>query len=232
MSTQGKEVEGLIVRLAQKARAVGIHLIISTQKPSVDVITGQIKANVPARIALKVSSQVDSRIILDRAGAEKLLGRGDMLFSSNEVNNMRRIQGAFVSDEETNKVVKFWKRQDKDNEEEDELKESFKEELEKSGSGNTSGSTEGGGDLDEKFEEAKQLIITANKASTSLLQSRLSIGYQRANRIMMQLEDQGVVGPSKGAKPRDILIGKQDSDFSQENENNNVENAELEDEGR
>jgi S-DNA-T family DNA segregation ATPase FtsK/SpoIIIE len=155
-----------------------------------------------------------------------------MLFSSNEVNNMRRIQGAFVSDEETNKVVKFWKRQDKDNEEEDELKESFKEELEKSGSGNTSGSTEGGGDLDEKFEEAKQLIITANKASTSLLQSRLSIGYQRANRIMMQLEDQGVVGPSKGAKPRDILIGKQDSDFSQENENNNVENAELEDEGR
>ncbi|MFO7807162.1 MAG: DNA translocase FtsK 4TM domain-containing protein [Candidatus Moraniibacteriota bacterium] len=227
MSTHGKEVEGLIVRLAQKARAVGIHLIVSTQKPSVDVITGQIKANITARIALKVSSQVDSRIILDRTGAEKLLGRGDMLFSSNEVNTMRRIQGAFVSDEETSKVVNFWKKQvEKD--EDDELKESFKEELKKPGSNQSySGSSGESEDLDEKFEDAKNLIVSTGKASTSLIQSRFAMGYQRANRIMMQLEDNGVVGPAKGSKPREILIGKQDN-FYEDDEQDQFEREKWE----
>ncbi|MFW5884640.1 MAG: DNA translocase FtsK 4TM domain-containing protein [Patescibacteria group bacterium] len=215
MAVHKKEVEGMIVRLAQKSRAVGIHLILSTQKPSADVITSHIKANIPARIALKVLSQVHSRVILDRAGAEKLLGKGDMLFVGSDGNYMRRIQGAFVSTEETEKLVSFWKKSAKkrgyikrDNEMEKNFEKERKKPVEKSGG------VEGGEDLDDLFDEVKETVISTGKASTSFIQSKFSIGYQRANRIMMQLEENGVVGPARGSKPREILLGGVDETSS------------------
>jgi S-DNA-T family DNA segregation ATPase FtsK/SpoIIIE len=211
MASHGKEVEGAIVRLAQMSRAVGIHLIISTQRPSVEVITGLIKANITTRIAFQVATQIDSRTILDMAGAEKLLGNGDLLFSSVASSKPRRIQGVFISEEEIRKVVKFIKKQAKDIDfdGEEDLSGSLEEQLESS-MGVFSGAGTVGEKDEELFEEAKHIVIENKKASTSLLQRKLSIGYSRAARLMDMLEESGVVGPADGTKPRQILIATGD----------------------
>lgn len=205
MMTYPKELESCIVRLAQKSRAVGIHLILSTQRPEVKVITGLIKANIPSRIALKVASQIDSRTIIDGAGAEKLLGAGDMLFSSAESAKMERVQSAFISTDEIKRVVNY-------------LKQAYREMIPDeiiisegaaiSVSGN-SGDDSFGGDSsdsdDDLYEQAKDIVVSSQKASTSYLQRRLKIGYSRAARLIDILEERGVVGPQDGAKPRTVL---------------------------
>lgn len=203
MTTYPRELEAGIVRLAQMSRAVGIHLILSTQRPSVNVITGLIKANVPSRIALQVASQIDSRTILDNAGAEKLLGAGDMLYASGEMAQPQRVQCAFISEDEVKSVAGY-------------LKKKYKDELPDDinlGDGPVSGdksifssSFDDGDDKDELFGEAKRIVIEDKKASTSYIQRRLKIGYSRAARILDELEDAGIVGPSNGSKPRDILV--------------------------
>lgn len=197
MSTSRNEVEGSIVRIAQMARAVGIHLVLATQRPSVDVITGIIKANVPARIAFAVASQIDSRTILDSSGAEKLLGRGDMLYSSAELGKPKRLQGPFVSDGEIEKVVKFLRQVG-----EPDYNYTITEK-QKTGTVLDLMDSEDG---DPVLEEAIQVVLEAGKASTSLLQRRLKLGYSRAARIVDLLEQNGIVGPAEGAKPREILI--------------------------
>ncbi len=200
MSTYPRELEAGIVRLAQMSRAVGIHLLLSTQRPSVNVITGLIKANVPTRIALKVASQIDSRTILDSQGAEKLLGQGDMLFKGPKNNEPIRIQCPYVSEEEVKDVVEF-------------IKKNYQFELEdeinlpddhNDGAGGVSFGDDSDGD-DPLYEEARVTVIQSKKASTSFLQRKLGIGYSRAARIMDILEDRGVIGPQNGSKPRDIL---------------------------
>lgn len=217
MAIRGKELEAGIIRLAQMARAVGIHLILATQRPSVNVITGLIKANITSRIAFRVASQVDSRTILDTAGAEKLLGKGDMLFITNESPKPKRIQGAYVSEKEVKRVVDWYV--------ENYALENFsqeqglKEELEKSdisqyditGSLNNVLESDSGFSVDEDplLEQAKKIVIEARKASASLLQRRLRIGYARAARLIDILEEKGIVGPADGAKPRDVLVGEE-----------------------
>ncbi|MBT4335302.1 DNA translocase FtsK, partial [bacterium] len=191
------DVEAAIVRLAQMARATGIHLIVATQRPSVNVITGLIKANVTSRIAFAVASSVDSRTIIDTSGAEKLLGKGDMLFISAELSKPKRLQCAFISDAEIEGVVDFWSKQG-----EAEFKDNITEKQTKVSMPGSGGSS----DEDELLEEAKDVIIKAGKASASLLQRRLRVGYARAARMLDLLEEQGIVGPSEGAKPREILI--------------------------
>ncbi len=199
MSTAASEVEGPIVRLAQMSRAVGIHLVLATQRPSVDVITGLIKANIPARIAFAVASATDSRTILDQQGAEKLLGRGDMLFSTAELATPKRVQGAFVSEGEIGRVVEFIKSKY-------EPADYDLTVTERQGGGTVLG---GGGSADEDSDpllpEAKEEIIRAGKASASLLQRRLKVGYARAARLLDLLEMEGFIGPGDGAKPREIL---------------------------
>jgi DNA segregation ATPase FtsK/SpoIIIE, S-DNA-T family len=205
MATAANEVESGIIRLAQMARAVGIHLIIATQRPSVDVITGLMKANIPARIAFSVASLIDSRTILDSPGAEKLLGRGDMLFQTAEFSKPIRIQGAFISENEVNNVVKYLKRG-----EQPEYDESITEKTSKNGgTANMFGGA--GDDNDDLFDDAKQEILEAKKASASFLQRKLRIGYARAARILDELEEAGIIGPSNGAKPREILITGKDA---------------------
>lgn len=197
-----REVEGSIVRLAQMARAVGIHLILTTQRPSVEVITGLIKANITARIAFATGSQIDSRTILDMAGAEKLLGNGDMLFLAGDTAKPRRIQGAFVSETEVRKVVGFIKEQA-----DEPLYESGITEPSKEGMGIDGGGLgDDDGSEDELYEEAKRIVVESGKASASLLQRRLRVGYARAARLLDILEENGVIGPGAGAKPREILI--------------------------
>jgi S-DNA-T family DNA segregation ATPase FtsK/SpoIIIE len=217
MMAFGKEIEALIVRLVQKARAVGLHVIVSTQKPTVEVITGLMKANITTRIALKVATQVDSRTILDTGGAENLLGNGDMLLKSDSADKMKRIQGAYISDEETARMVKYLKDQVKKGqfvEDDDHTKDSLNEFLEKSGGTQTSLVSSLGGnnedEIDELFEEAKQLAISSNGLSASFLQTRMRIGYQRAARIIDDLERAGVLGPKNGSKPRELLIGREE----------------------
>ncbi|MFC1626567.1 DNA translocase FtsK [Patescibacteria group bacterium] len=194
------EVEDAICRLAQMARATGIHLVLATQRPSVDVITGLIKANVPTRIAFNVSSMIDSRVVLDMPGAEKLLGKGDMLFIPPNQSKPRRIQGTFVSDKEVKKVVSFLKEKNQPVEYTAEVVNqpdaTIKKGMKSDGSMGT----------DAKFEEAIRLIVQHDKASASLLQRRLSVGYARAARILDQLEEAGLVGPSEGSKPREVLM--------------------------
>lgn len=212
MGTHGKEVEGAIVRLAQMARAVGIHLIISTQRPSVEVITGLIKANVTTRIAFQVGSQIDSRTILDMGGAEKLLGKGDMLYLSASSPKPRRIQGVFIGESEVKRVVKFVSDQRKKDEAEDEVEitEGAKQEILefKDGSGDA-------GD-DALVTAAKEEIKKSQKASASFLQRRLRIGYARAARLLDILEEQGIVGPQDGAKPRQIYLTDEKRDINYE----------------
>ena len=206
-----KEVEDSICRLAQKARAAGIHLVIATQRPSVDVITGLIKANIPSRIALSVSSQVDSRTILDMSGAEKLLGYGDMLFLPVDMQKPVRVQGCYISDAELEHVVRFVSMQsgaDYDNNVQAEI-EKLSAELGKTKRGGVPedfGASEGG--HDEMFEEAVRVVVEAEMASTTLLQRRLKLGYARASRVIDELEQAGVVGPFEGSRPRKVLISK------------------------
>ncbi|MBY0376615.1 DNA translocase FtsK, partial [Patescibacteria group bacterium] len=200
MTSYPRELESAIVRLAQMSRAVGIHLILSTQRPEVNVITGLIKANVPARIALKVSSQIDSRTILDAGGAEKLLGAGDMLYSSGEAQP-ERLQSAFISESEVKKVVKYLA---------DAYVDEITEEISLSQESISADksifeSSLEDEDQDEMYEEARQAVIEAGKASTSYLQRKLKLGYARAARLMDTLEERGVIGPGDGAKPRDVL---------------------------
>lgn len=202
-----REVEGSVIRLAQMSRAVGIHLIISTQRPSVEVITGLIKANITSRIALQVATQIDSRTILDMSGAEKLLGNGDMLYLAGDTSKPRRIQGAFVSDEEVRKVVDYWKTSAKKMK--DEIGEQINFEEQKN-QGEVNFDDMSGEFDDELFEDARDTVIKAGKASTSLLQRRLRVGYARAARLIDLLEEQGIVGPGEGAKPRRILVGKEE----------------------
>ncbi|MBI2589828.1 DNA translocase FtsK 4TM domain-containing protein [Candidatus Berkelbacteria bacterium] len=200
MQQSAKEVEGAIVRLAQMARAVGIHLVVATQRPSVDVITGLIKANITTRMAFAVASQIDSRTIIDIAGAEKLLGNGDMLFLSNEyVGKPRRVQGCFVTEKEIDGVTEFLKQLAPP--QYDEEIENFAPRAVGAGAGGQSAID------DDLFGEAKTVVVQAGKASASLLQRRLRIGYARAARLLDLLEQQGAIGPPDGAKPRDVLIG-------------------------
>lgn len=205
MMTASKDVEGLIQRIAQLARAVGIHLIVATQRPSVDIITGPIKANLTSRIAFRTIQSTDSRTILGHVGAEKLLGRGDMLFLRNGAPDIERFHGAFISEQDMETIVDSIRNQDV----EVERIESFGE-----ATGDTSGSEtiDGGGsfgddgDRDDRFEEAARLIVTIGQGSTSLLQRRLKLGYARAGRLMDELHDAGIVGPQEGSKMRDVLL--------------------------
>lgn len=197
MMVASKEVEDAIIRLGQKARAAGIHMILATQRPSVDVISGLIKANVPSRVAFAVSSGTDSRTILDENGAEKLLGRGDMLFKPINENHPVRLQGSFISDDDVERIVNFIKTQaDAD------YDESFDPGEVSENEGEFSDGDAGGDPL---FEEAKSLVIETQKASASMIQRRLSVGFNRATRLMEELEMAGVIGPAEGTKPRKVL---------------------------
>jgi len=215
MAVSAREVEAYICRLAQMARAVGIHLVLATQRPSVDVITGLIKANFPSRLAFAVTSGTDSRTIIDTVGAEKLLGNGDMLFLPSDASKPKRIQGAFVGDKEVKAVTDFIRKQDNPiyiDELIAETKESKQAEIESNG--------------DKLLDEAMDLVVKTGKASASYLQRRFRVGYARAARLLDLLEAKGVVGPGKGAKPRDILISRTDL----ENVVANQENVEEKDE--
>lgn len=203
MMVASKEVEDAIIRLGQKARAAGIHMILATQRPSVDVISGLIKANVPSRIAFAVSSGTDSRTILDENGAEKLLGRGDMLFKPIDENHPVRLQGSFISDDDVERIVGFIKKQ-ADADYDDSFDPGEVSDGENSSSGNGSAS-EG----DPLFEDAKTLVLETQKASASMLQRRLSVGFNRATRLMDELEEAGVIGPAEGTKPRKVLQTQQ-----------------------
>lgn len=202
MMVASKEVEDAIIRLGQKARAAGIHMILATQRPSVDVISGLIKANVPSRVAFAVSSGTDSRTILDENGAEKLLGRGDMLFKPIDENHPVRLQGSFISDDDVERIVGFIKNQaDADYDDSFDPGEVSESDLKSGGGG---ASQEG----DPLFEDAKALVLETQKASASMLQRRLSVGFNRATRLMDELEAAGVIGPAEGTKPRKVLMTK------------------------
>lgn len=214
MASYGREVEGSIVRLTQMARATGIHLILSTQRPSVEVITGLIKANITSRIALQVASQIDSRTILDTSGAEKLLGGGDLLFVSSEMSKPRRIQGGYISEDEVVKVATFIKENNQfEPDEADEI------DLEKNpdGNGNSKDVLDGfdgeNGTDDEMYLEAVQVVSEAGKASASLLQRRLKVGYARAARLLDLMQENGLIGPGEGAKPREVYSDKMPASF-------------------
>lgn len=201
MHSYPRELEASIVRLAQMSRAIGIHLLLATQRPSVNVITGTIKANIPTRIALQVASQIDSRTILDQVGAEKLLGKGDMLFLSGELGKPMRLQSAFLSEDEVKKVVDYLK----DQSEAHELDDINLDEPAEGNGDSFFGSVEVDEDEDDLYEEARQIVKEAGKASTSYLQRRLKVGYSRGARLMDMLEERGVIGPQEGSKPRQII---------------------------
>ena len=203
MMAAPKEVEDSICRLAQLARAAGMHLVVATQRPSVDVVTGLIKANIPSRIALTVSNAVDSRTILDSGGAEKLLGNGDMLFAPVGVTKPLRVQGCYVSDEEISSVVEFVK-QTKSIEYDEKVIEEIERNAASDSKSEDNGDSEGGGDP--MIDEAIKVVVEAGQASTSLLQRRLRLGYARAGRLIDELEQLGVVGPHEGSKPRQVLM--------------------------
>ena len=227
MSVAGAEVEAAIIRLAQMARAVGIHLILATQRPSVDIITGLIKANITARIAFSVASLMDSRTILDFSGAEKLLGRGDMLYTSAELSKPKRIQGAFCSDEDIEHAVAYLKEAGLP----DYVDEVTERQMTLGLGGIVLNESDGDDDL---LDEARDIVLNEKKASASYLQRRLRIGYARAARILDLLEQQGVVGPADGAKPREILIKKGEKSLAEQadeillgQENNRSRNQEI-----
>ncbi len=207
MMVAARDVEALIVRLAQKARAVGIHLVLATQRPSVDVITGLIKANVPARIAFTVASQVDSRTILDQIGAEKLLGQGDMLMKTASMPKPKRIQGAWVMDEEVAKVTDHLRMQSAPQYNDEIVSQPVQLNSKGGVVMDMDGSGEGNDDM---FRDAVRVVVETRKASTSLLQRKLRVGYARAARIMEEMEEQGIIGPADGSRPRDVLIGSMD----------------------
>lgn len=222
MMMAARDVEALIVRIAQKARAVGIHLVLATQRPSVDVITGLIKANVPARISFTVASQVDSRTIIDQIGAEKLLGMGDMLLLTADMPKPKRVQGAFISDGETIKVTDFIRMQRPPQYDE----EIISQPVQLNGKGGVVADMGGGGSSDDDmFRDAVRCVIEGRKASTSLLQRRLRIGYGRAARLIEEMEEQGIVGPADGARPREVLVSSLDEVFGGSAESNPAPDA-------
>jgi S-DNA-T family DNA segregation ATPase FtsK/SpoIIIE len=214
MAAKGRELEAGIVRIAQMARATGIHLVLATQRPSVEVITGLIKANVPTRITFQVSSQIDSRTVIDTSGAEKLLGAGDMLFLSAKSAKLSRIQGPYISEKEVSKVASFIAEQkEKFQEPQSVLVENLKSALEvpdpkevKEG-----GESEFFGGDDPLFDDVKKIVLETQKASASFLQRRLRIGYSRAARLIDMLEEKGIVGPADGAKPREVYGDRGDA---------------------
>lgn len=206
MSVAARDVEALVVRLAQKSRAVGIHLVLATQRPSVDVITGLIKANVPARIAFTVAQQVDSRTILDQGGADKLLGQGDMLFLTPRLPKPKRIQGAFIDEDEIVAVTDFIRMQSAPEYDE----EVVSQPVTIGSAGGTMTTGVGGGADDALYTEAVRVVVESGKASASLLQRRLRIGYGRAARLIDYMEENGIVGPSSGSRPREVLISSVD----------------------
>jgi S-DNA-T family DNA segregation ATPase FtsK/SpoIIIE len=232
MSVKGKEIESYVVRLAQMSRATGIHLILATQRPSVEVITGLIKANITSRIALKVGSLIDSRTILDSSGAEKLLGRGDLLLMSKEVSKPKRVQSPYISELEIKKVVTYITdsnaeiKEKPEGEEEGELIETEKPVEENSLMGELTRATEAPeaqmdaffSKEDPMYEEAKRTVIQSRKASTSLLQRRLGVGYARAARLMDLLEERGIVGEADGAKPREVFVSEESPTENNEQE--------------
>ncbi len=208
MMMAARDVESLIVRIAQKARAVGIHLVLATQRPSVDIITGLIKANVPARIAFTTASQVDSRTIIDQVGSEKLLGQGDMLLLTADMPKPKRIQGALIEDDETNKVTDFIRMQ-RPPQYNDEV---VSQPVQLNGKGGVVAEYNGESD-DDMWRDAVHVVLEARKASTSLLQRRLRIGYGRAARLIETMEEQGIVGPADGSRPREVLVTSMDEVF-------------------
>ena len=208
MMVAARDVESLIVRIAQKARAVGIHLVLATQRPSVDVITGLIKANVPARIAFTTASQVDSRTIIDQIGSEKLLGMGDMLLLTADMPKPKRIQGAFIDEPEISKVVDFIRMQ-RPPQYDDEV---VSQPVQLNGKGGVVADMDGGMG-DDEFRDAVRVVIDSRKASTSLLQRKLRIGYGKAARIIEEMEEQGIVGPADGARPREVLVSSLEQVF-------------------
>jgi S-DNA-T family DNA segregation ATPase FtsK/SpoIIIE len=209
MMMAARDVEALIVRIAQKARAVGIHLVLATQRPSVDVITGLIKANIPARIAFTTASQVDSRTIIDQMGAEKLLGRGDMLLLTADMPKPKRVQAALINDDETQRITDFIREQRPANYNDEVV--SLPVVLNgKGGVVMDYGANEADDDM---FKDAVRCVIENRKASTSLLQRRLRIGYGRAARLIETMEEQGIVGPADGSRPREVLVNSMDAVF-------------------
>ena len=210
MMVSPHEVEDSICRLAQMARAAGMHLVIATQRPSVDVITGLIKANVPSRIAFSVSSQIDSRTILDMGGAEKLLGKGDMLFLPMGASKPKRLQGAFVSDKEIERIVEFVKADSSAHYNEDII-----EHIENGAEDHQSSDDS---DADDLLPQAIEIVVELGQASASLLQRKLKVGYSRAGRLIDQLEERGIIGPHEGSKPRRVLMSR--SEFQEMTVNN------------
>jgi len=223
MMVAPNDVEDAICRLAQMARAAGMHLVIATQRPSVDVITGIIKANIPSRIAFAVSSQVDSRTILDMAGAEKLLGKGDMLFYPAGVPKPIRVQGAFVSDKEVEKIVDFLKS----NSGETKYNEDILDKIEKANSTDKEiDQKDDDDDTDPFLMEAIEVAVETRQASTSFIQRRFKVGYARAGRIIDQMEERGIISGYQGSKPREVLMSKerwQELKMQPQIENNNEE---------
>lgn len=225
MSQNKRDVEAVIVRIAQMARAAGIHLVLATQRPSVDVITGTIKANIPTRLAFAVASQVDSKTMLDVSGAEKLLGRGDMLVSTPQISKPKRLQGAYISDDEIDRMVKFLKKEGTPDYNHQITEDS-----------RTGGSAFKSDDSDPLLEDAIQVVLQSKKASTSFLQRRMRIGYSRAARIVDLLEEMGVIGPQNGSKPRTVLItewppaGSEPEAETEDNAQETEESDEFEDE--
>lgn len=209
MMAAANEVEDAIIRLAQMARAAGMHLVIATQRPSVDVITGLIKANIPSRLALTVASSVDSRTILDTGGAEKLLGRGDMLFMPIGISKPMRVQGCFVSNKEVESVVQFLKASEPSEYDESIIEEIDRQAAQSGKSAGKPGDGEDDGEGDEMLPQAIEVVVEAGMASTSLLQRKLRLGYARAGRLIDELEQRGIIGPHEGSKPRQVLITRQ-----------------------
>ena len=193
MLVAGKEIENLITRLAQKSRAVGIHIVLATQRPSTDVITGLIKANMPCRASFQVASKIDSRVVLDRNGAETLLGRGDMLYLPPRTSHLVRAQGTFVSDGEVKRVVKFLARRGE---------QEFDDSLEKAQTGEALRDE----DKDPRYDAAVRVVLEEGRGSASLLQRALGVGYTRGSRILEQMHKEGIVGPYKGSKAREVLL--------------------------
>ncbi|MBQ1647984.1 MAG: DNA translocase FtsK, partial [Bacteroidales bacterium] len=205
------DVEDAICRLAQKARAAGIHLVLATQRPSVDVITGIIKANIPSRISFAVSSQIDSRTILDSSGAEKLLGKGDMLFYPVGASKPRRVQGAFVSDEEVEMLLDFIRSQGQEVEANEEIISFTENAMAEEENGKKAKGEKDAPKLDALLEEAVNLVMSTGQASASNVQRRFRVGYTRAARLIDTMEQLGIVGPSMGSKPREIIMNSEDA---------------------
>lgn len=210
MMVAGNEVESSVCRIAQKARAAGIHLVIATQRPSANIFTGLIKSNIPSRIALAVAGRVDSQIIIDMQGAEKLLGKGDMLYKPVGVTKPLRVQGSFISDEVVKNVIEFVKEHSDENEYDQSVICEIDRQAAEEDSPKSSGTDDDFGSYDAKINEAIEVVVESGMASTSLLQRKLSLGYARAARIVDQMEEKGIVGPHRGSKPREVLITRQD----------------------